>query len=764
MPSARTLCGRILATALLAFAMLRGLELHAQPAGNFRVLGPGGGGAMFHPTISPHDSLTAMVSCDMSGVYITHNGGQSWRLINLRGAARDIVFDPVDAKIIYILGIGLWQSEDGGATWRLLAPPAAALRGVADASDEGDAYLLSRDAMAQRDGTVAPPTAFAIDPVDHRRLYMAQGIGLWSSKDAGVHWGSEGSLPSRIVQIALLHRPGDHGAPEVLMAGDKGLWTMRGQLPSPLNNARMTNETLEVVDGKVLALVVAGGTLYESSIDLTQKNVAPAWKALTLPGSGSKVTTAVTGHDGHTLYASYSKLKLDGQEWGGVAKSDDMGDHWTLVLKDADRGTPSNFSDAWITGVFGSWWGEEPLGLAVSAKDHALIYATDLGRTIKSTDGGAHWIAVYSHPGPDGGAVTNGLDVLISFGVYFDPFNANTMFVPYSDVGLMRSDNRGESWWSSTKGVPQPWRGTTYAMAFDPAVRGRVWAAMARTHDLPRARLLRHNDGTTFRGGVCVSMDGGRSWTKSSDGMPEAAATHIVLDPNSPASSRTLYVATMGRGVFKSVDGGKSWTAKNNGITQAGPFAWRLNLSPDGTLHALIARKSERSAIGSIDDGALYRSRNGAESWERVPLPEGVNAPNGLAVDPREPARMYLAAWPREIGQHGAGGGIYGTTDGGAHWKPLFTGNQHIFDVTFNPKNPSELYATGFESSAWHSTDRGEHWQRIAGYNFRAGHRVTPDPLHDGMIYINTFGGGVWYGRVDAKPGVEDIVSKEIAP
>ena len=28
----------------------------AERPGNFKIIGPGGGGAMFHPTISPHDS------------------------------------------------------------------------------------------------------------------------------------------------------------------------------------------------------------------------------------------------------------------------------------------------------------------------------------------------------------------------------------------------------------------------------------------------------------------------------------------------------------------------------------------------------------------------------------------------------------------------------------------------------------------------------------------------------------------------------------
>jgi hypothetical protein len=47
-------------------------------------------------------------------------------------------------------------------------------------------------------------------------------------------------------------------------------------------------------------------------------------------------------------------------------------------------------------------------------------------------------------------------------------------------------------------------------------------------------------------------------------------------------------------------------------------------------------------------DGALYRSRDGAESWEKVSLPEGVNGPNGLSIDPADPARWYLAAWGRQ--------------------------------------------------------------------------------------------------------------------
>jgi hypothetical protein len=48
---------------------------HTQVNGWERV-GPGGGGAMFWPAISPHDPDFAMVACDMTGSYVTYNGGK----------------------------------------------------------------------------------------------------------------------------------------------------------------------------------------------------------------------------------------------------------------------------------------------------------------------------------------------------------------------------------------------------------------------------------------------------------------------------------------------------------------------------------------------------------------------------------------------------------------------------------------------------------------------------------------------------------------
>jgi photosystem II stability/assembly factor-like uncharacterized protein len=236
------------------------------------------------------------------------------------------------------------------------------------------------------------------------------------------------------------------------------------------------------------------------------------------------------------------------------------------------------------------------------------------------------------------------------------------------------------------------------------------------------------------------------------------------LDPTSPANARVLYVAAFGRGVYKSVDGGKSWELKNTGITQNEPFAWRIVRDSKGTLYLLVARRSEDGSIGTEGDGAIYKSTDGAEHWGRVTMPEGSNAPNGLAVDPSAPDRLYLAAWARDKGEHGEGGGIYLSVNAGKSWTQVLNRDQHVYDVTIDPHDAKILYAAGFESSAWQSSNRGESWTRIPGFNFKWGHRVIADPEDPKKVYITTFGGGVWHGSVDGKNRPLDIVTPELQP
>jgi photosystem II stability/assembly factor-like uncharacterized protein len=729
----------------------------AERPGDFRVIGPGGGGAMFNPTISPHDSNTVLISCDMTGSYITHDGGRSWHMFNLRGVVDFFVFDPLDANTIYAHATALWRSTDGGEQWNLVYPSPSAVKGVKMNSDHSDEVVLADPDPL---GSIA---ALEVDPADSKVLYVAAGAkdspALYVSRDYGKNWQKQMNLSDRPRHMWI----DPHSA-----VGSRTIFLASSHIIAVASGVDLHNFPLPAASTDIS---LGFGSASQPTIYATSEQGAfvstdngATWRRCDLPGKGAKVRAIATSlRHPETAYASYDHLQLDGKIWIGVAKTTNSGGSWQLVWKESDVGA-KNVQDAWITERFGPIWGENPLALTVAEQDPDLAYSTDLGRAMRTTDGGATWVAQYSRKVDDAGWTSLGLDVTNSYGIHFDPFDAKREFITYTDIGLFRSEDGGASWASSTAGVPSEWMNTTYWIVFDPKVRGRMWSVNSWTHDLPRPKMWRHSSVLTYKGGVCQSEDGGKTWTKSNAGMDETAANHILLDPTSPADARVLYVAGFGRGVYKSSDGGRTWALKNNGITQEQPFAWRLARSTNGTLYLVIARRSEDGSIGNAGDGALYRSTNGAEHWEPVALPEGTNGPNGVAVDPISPDRLYLAAWARATGEHGDGGGIFLSEDGGKSWKQVLDKDRHIYDVTIDPADPNILYAAGFESSAWRSADRGLHWSRIPGFNFKWGQRVVPDPQDHDKVYITTFGGSVWHGSISGKERPVDIATPALEP
>ena len=704
----------------------------AAPDPAWRIIGPGGGGSMFYPTISPHDARVVVVGCDMTGSYITRDGGRTWRMFNLGDTARSFVFDPMDSGVLYALsGGGFFRSRDLGATWSRMYP-----RNLPQISPGDDhAGMLLPFASDSR----GPVTALAIDPADSRLLSAAHFAGgrasLWQSSDGGASWQNLGEPVARATQIWIdPHSPRTDRA--LYLAGasainvrEHGRWRT-GQSPGPFTSISAAwpqtgPPTFYATSAKHIVISTDGGT---------------SWHESSLPGiQGEADAIAASPNHPEIAYVSYSKLRAPVSQSFGVAKTNDGGRRWELAWQD-NRESGPNVHDAWLSDRFGPGWAGNPRDLAVAATDPGICYGTDSGRTMRTLDGGKTWNAVYSNRAPDGNWTTNGLDVTTCYGVHFDPFDARRMFIGYTDIGLWASDNAGESWYSATRnGVPGGWVNTTYWVEFDRKVRGRMWAAMSDTHDLPRAKMWRNRSPETYGGGVVRSDDGGRTWRVQSQGMPPTAATHILRTPDG-----TLYVAGFGRGVFQSTDDGEHWAMKNTGIEGAQPFAWRLARDAKGALYLIVTRRSDDGGFGNSGDGALYRSIDAAGHWSRVRLPEGLNGPNGLAIDPGDSARLYLAAWGRSTREGAADGGIYLSTDTGATWRRVLSEDQHIYDVTIDPADPRILYATGFEQAAWRSTDRGVTWKKIPGFDFKWGHRVILDPRDHTRLYVTTFGGSVW--------------------
>lgn len=753
---------RLAYLALVLFA----LNGESDRPGGFTVIGPGGGGAMFHPTVSPHDLDTVLVSCDMTGSYISHDGGKSWRMFNLRGVVEFFVFDPKEKNVIYAQATGLWRSSDNGETWKLVYPKPSSVKGVRMDSDHSDEEIVADP------DPLGSISAMAIDAEDSKVFYVATGnrrkgaFASFVSHDAGESWTKLGDLPDLATKLWV----NPHSAAKertIFFAGPHLLSARRGagelqSLPLPPAKSLADVSAGFSASGKVIFYANGDESAFVS--DDEGKN----WQKAALGEGGAKVRAIATSLlNPEVAYLSYRDLQEGGVKYMGVAKTTDAGKTWKPVWKEeiAVTGKPAgNVKDAWVTERFGSDWGENPLALTVAEQEPNVSYGTDLGRTMRTTDGGATWVAVYSKKVDQSGWTSTGLDVTNAYGYHFDPFDHVRQFITTTDIGLFRSEDGGKSWISSTTGVPRDWVNTTYWVVFDPEVKGRVWSVNSGTHDLPRPKMWRHGGIAKYKGGVCISTDGGKTWAKSNNGMEQTAATHILLDPTSPVNSRVLYVTAFGRGVYKSVDGGKNWKLKNAGITQKEPFAWRIVRDSKGALYLLVARRSEDGSIDTDGDGAMYRSTDGAEHWSPVVLPQGVNAPNGLAIDPQDANRLYLATWARATGQHGEGGGVFLSADGGKSWRRTLERDRHVYDVTIDPRDAKVLYAAGFESSAWRSSDSGEHWKRIPGFNFKWGYRVIPDPEDERKVYITTFGGGVWHGSLTNEDLPVDIVTPELQP
>ena len=699
----------------------------------WRVIGPGAGGTMRRPAISPHDPKLVVEGCDMTGAYITRDGGESWRMFNLGAPPSAFAFDPRDPKVIYAATAALFRTEDGGHTWTMVYPDPLQNTRVHARTDHGDFVITTDDeAYLGGNGSDVDVHAVAVDPEDSGRLAMAASSAesprpgsaqsptwLLVSDDRGRTWTRVGPLETERAFAIDIDGTGD--ARTIRVAAESGVYESAAgvlqKLEPPAGGkltsasfgrdgaARLVYATTAIEAGPKGGLYASedGGRTWRAANDTLLQATTSFGRGESWGGArGSRPAlgpVAASARRGRVAYVGLRGLQrtASGPKVNGIARTTDGGRTWTVVFEESEKAA-ANLEASWVeerAATDGhSVWFDAPYDLAVAPNDPDVCFATDLFRTYRTADGGRTWAQANSARRGEGW-VSRGLDVTNSYGIHWDPFDARRVFISYTDMGLFRSEDDGESWTSSTVGVPLRWRNTTYWVDFDPEVPNLMWGAFSGTHDLPRPKMWRRRDPDTFEGGVGVSTDGGRTWKPSWTGMPESAITHVLVDPASPKGRRTLYAAGFGRGVFKSTDDGATWTLKNAGITEKQPFAWRLARAGDGTLYVVVARRSERGEIGDGRDGAVYRSTDGAEHWTRLTLPEGTNGPNGLAVDPKDLKRLYLAAWGRATPGGDTGGGIFLSTDGGATWKPVLTEYQHVYDVTIDPRDSSQSLRVG---------------------------------------------------------------------
>lgn len=451
----------------------RSQRLHWKP------IGISGGGGMFAPAISPANPNLMMLNCDMSAAYISEDGGHNWRMIHHAQLKSDTscrpAFHPSDPEIIYASSGGrLKVSHDRGRTFKSLGNLSEPLGGEIAIDPDNPKIMLagtrngrcwvSQDAgesWSLCPGPVGDVIACHFDRTRQGRiLFVATHQGIWRSGDGGNSWMEKTQgLPWKEIQGFA---GGSNVTNQVVML----YCSIRskddsGKFKGGIYRSRDGGETWEWAMGHGLN---------------TETKQADPWAY----GPVSQYEQLLaTDAKPLTVYALNTSTGFNPPHSDTVYRSDDGGETWRATYFQDPRFKDYNVAPDWESASCGQCFkgGETPFGAAIcnSDPDRLILVRNEPHIT---HDGGKTWFGGHTYPaagqkpGPGSAWICNGLVVTTTWHFYTDPFEPNRQYICYTDIGLARSTNAGQSWiWWDPKSWA-PWRNTCYELAFDPEFIG----------------------------------------------------------------------------------------------------------------------------------------------------------------------------------------------------------------------------------------------------------------------------------------------------
>jgi photosystem II stability/assembly factor-like uncharacterized protein len=208
-------------------------------------------------------------------------------------------------------------------------------------------------------------------------------------------------------------------------------------------------------------------------------------------------------------------------------------------------------------------------------------------------------------------------------------------------------------------------------------------------------------------GGVWKSDDYGRTWNPIFDREATQSIGAIAVAPSDP---NIVYVSSgeglhrpdlsVGDGIYKSTDAGKTWTHMPG--LRDGQQIPALAIDPRDPNKLFAAVLGH--PYGPSEERGLYRSSDGGQSWQRVITKDENTGASDVEIDPSNPDVVYASMWEAREGPwednnvfNGPGGGLFKSTDGGSTWHPLTSGLPKDLSqiyVAIAPSDPRRLYAT----------------------------------------------------------------------
>ena len=223
--------------------------------------------------------------------------------------------------------------------------------------------------------------------------------------------------------------------------------------------------------------------------------------------------------------------------------------------------------------------------------------------------------------------------------------------------------------------------------------------------------------------GVAPQLFGGLRWRFI--GPLRGGRTKAVAGV--PSEPNRFYIGAVNGGIWMTDDAGRTWSPifERHSTQSIGSLA--VAPSDPNVIYAGSGEGLQRPDL-AIGNG-IFASRDAGKTWTHLGLRDGQQIPQ-IAVDPRDPNRLYVAVLGHPYGPNDQRG-IFRSTDGGKSFaRVLFTNaNVGAYDVKIDPLHPDTVYATlwaarqapweiggSFEipgSGIYKSTDGGTSWAPI---------------------------------------------------